>query len=743
MLHDIVLNGCTSEPLIHYLKALGIFRLMAEQCDPQVRGAWRGDAFVLETAKTPDELVAFLLNDYRPTPIVAPWNGGSGFYPQDKNQRAMLETLCCTAASRLDDYRETVAAARTIVGERTAQPKDEGKLGMLRHARRTLSDRTVQWLDAAYVLSESKPDYLPLLGSGGNDGRLDFTINFVARLLAVLPEAIRQDADEQWQQLHTQGRLTEERLARRRQQLVRQSAEQCAQSEQQLRAALLRDRVAILENAAVGQFYPAGAGGVNATEGVSGESLVNPWDFVLAIEGTLLLASATVRQLAAGARSRASFPFTTRNSTVGYGTASGNEKMRAEMWLPLWSRPASFAEVAHIFSEGRVQFSGSQKRLARTGFDFARAVAELGVDRGIDAFQRYGFLERNGQANLATPLGRFEVQERPRATLIHEFDRWLEALRRATSDAKRTPPRFTRALLHIEESSFQLCANGQPADLQATLMALGAAEMELARSQRFCAQHTLRPLAGLSERWASECNDQSSEFELAAALASMGGAGKRGAFRTHLEPVEIIGGHVTWTQDDTGAVWGAGALSDNLAAVLHRRSIDARAASASHPALASRRYASLTALDTFLRGETDDERLEALLRGLVLLNWSLRSAQFPRISSVLPPTLPRAYALLKLLSLPDGKLKRYGLTEAVTIRHEPTIVPLLRAGRVTEALDIADRRLRACGLMPFTCQFHVPQDAGVRLAASLLMPIADSAVNALAALILRPANPEM
>jgi CRISPR-associated protein Csx17 len=279
-------------------------------------------------------------------------------------------------------------------------------------------------------------------------------------------------------------------------------------------------------------------------------------------------------------------------------------------------------------------------------------------------------------------------------------------------------------------------------DLQATLMALGAAETELARSQRFCEQHALRPLTGQSERWASEGDDQSCEFELAAALASIGGEGKHGAFRTHLEPVEVIGGHVTWTQDNTAAVWSAGTLADNLAAILHRRSIDARAANASHPALASRRYASLAAIDAFLREETDDERLEALLRGLALLNWSRRSDSLPRISRGVPPTLSRAYALLKLLFLPDGKLKRHTLTEAVTIRHEPAIVPLLRAERVPEALEIVDRRLRASGLTPFTCQFHVPQDVGGRLAASLLIPIADSAVNALAALVLRPANPE-
>jgi CRISPR-associated protein Csx17 len=745
MLHDIVLNGCAPIPLIYYLKALGIFRLVAEQYDPQVRAVWRGDAFMLETAKTPDELVAFFLYDYSPTPVVAPWNGSSGFYPKDKNQRVMLEALCRIPAQRLANYHDTITTAREIVGERTEQPKEEEKKEMLRHARRIFSDRAVQWLDAVYVLGESTLGYPPLLGSGGNDGHFEFTINFVARLLSVLPEAIRQEVDEQWQQ-HVQGRVTEARLARLRKQLTQQSEEQIKQSTYQLRAALFRDCIATLESATIGQFYPAGAGGVNASEGVSGGSFVNPWDFILAIEGTMLLASATVRQLAAGARSWASFPFTTRNSIVGYGTASTNEKMRAEMWLPLWLRPASFAEVAHIFSEGRIQFSGAQKRIARTGFDFARAVAELGVDRGIDAFQRYGFIERYGRTNFAVPLGRFAVRERPQATLIYEFDRWFETLRRATSDVKRTPSRFIHALTHIEEASFQLCASGQRVDLQATLIALGAAETELARSSRFRAEHkglVLRPLAGLSERWVTEGDDQSSEFELAAALASVAGEGHRDAFRTHLEPVAITGAQVTWTHDDTSTIWGAGTLTDNLAAVLHRRSIDARAAGSSHPELTSRRYASLDTIDAFLRQETDDERLEALLRGLALINWSRSSIRLPRTSFLVPPTLPRAYALLKLLFLPGGALKDHTRTEPLTIRHEPMLVPLLRAGRVTEALEIADKRLRICGLMPLTCQFHVAPDEGVRLAASLLIPIATPAINSLAALVLRPVRPEM
>ena len=49
---QILLRGCAPEPLIHYLKALGILRLIAEQLDPQARAAWHGDTFMLETEKT-------------------------------------------------------------------------------------------------------------------------------------------------------------------------------------------------------------------------------------------------------------------------------------------------------------------------------------------------------------------------------------------------------------------------------------------------------------------------------------------------------------------------------------------------------------------------------------------------------------------------------------------------------------------------------------------------------------------
>ncbi len=39
--HVLELRGCTPEPLGNYLKGLGVFRLVAEQADPQARAWWK------------------------------------------------------------------------------------------------------------------------------------------------------------------------------------------------------------------------------------------------------------------------------------------------------------------------------------------------------------------------------------------------------------------------------------------------------------------------------------------------------------------------------------------------------------------------------------------------------------------------------------------------------------------------------------------------------------------------------
>ena len=69
---ELRLEGCAPEPLMSYLKAVGVLRLVAEQADEDVRGCWCDGGFVLHTKLDEDALIRFFLERYRPTPIIAP-----------------------------------------------------------------------------------------------------------------------------------------------------------------------------------------------------------------------------------------------------------------------------------------------------------------------------------------------------------------------------------------------------------------------------------------------------------------------------------------------------------------------------------------------------------------------------------------------------------------------------------------------------------------------------------------------
>jgi CRISPR-associated protein Csx17 len=45
----------------------------------------RGNTFVLSAHLDRDAILDFFLNRHAPSPIVAPWSGGSGFHPKDNS----------------------------------------------------------------------------------------------------------------------------------------------------------------------------------------------------------------------------------------------------------------------------------------------------------------------------------------------------------------------------------------------------------------------------------------------------------------------------------------------------------------------------------------------------------------------------------------------------------------------------------------------------------------------------------
>jgi CRISPR-associated protein Csx17 len=728
MTEPIVLYGCAPEPLIHYLKALGVLRLVAEQLDPQARGAWLGDAFVLEANKTKDEIVAFFLNEYCPTPIVAPWNNGSGFHTpegaSDAGKKVVnFRNIKTSTNQRLESYRETIHLAENLLAEcltaeiqalPSTKRSEALKPSLIPLCRNTFNDDAVRWVDAVCFLADKeKLGYPPLLGSAGNDGNQEFSLTFMGCLHEVLP---------------TDGTPRK-------------------YSERQLRSALLGETGFAGAVVSPGQFNPRGTGGANATSGaksIKADNLSNPWDYVLAIEGSLLFAGAAVRRLAAGARSAISYPFQVDSVDLD-PTVAPREENRGDLFLPLWERPAAAQEISQLFSEGRVRLGRKQ---ARDTLEFARAIAALGIDRGIVRFNRYSLLTRNGTMQFASRLSTLETQGNPKANLLDDFQVWLRTLRRVWNE-KNPPAQFLSLQREISAGCYGYCSaanqNQQKSQLASLLISLGKAEKELAVRPNFQDPKSKKhiPPIRLRLNWLYECHDDSvgfkDSFNLAASIASICGADGGGSIRENIEPVNVTEKGVDWAVKSVRAVWGNGLLEDNLAAVLHRRSIEARANSLSHPVLTSSRFASLKTINAFLNSETDDARVEELLRGLILLDWQKAEQNFkPRTQQrEVAPSLPRAYALLKLLFLPDGKFQRDEESETITIKHEPAIVPLLKAGRVQDALQIAYQRLQASGLTPATREFHYDDSGGTRLAAALLIPIDEPSIRALAELVLR------
>ncbi len=107
-----------------------------------------------------------------------------------------------------------------------------------------------------------------------------------------------------------------------------------------------------------------------------------------------------------------------RGAPAGHLSASANEELkRGEQWMPLWERPSQLVELQKLLGEGRAQI---ERMPSREPVDLARAIARLGVSRGITSFERYAFLERNGQANFAVPLGRWKVISQPNQELLSE-----------------------------------------------------------------------------------------------------------------------------------------------------------------------------------------------------------------------------------------------------------------------------------------------------------------------------------
>jgi len=686
---------------------------VTEQVDKNATGCWNDKFFVLHTELNRDELEHFFLERYQPTPLTSPWNGGSGYY--EKDNKAAIQSILESDSSRFAAYRQTIKLVKAILkGSNTKQkPEREQKTELFKRLRARLDDHSLKWLDATVALGETdskgntSATYAPILGTGGNDGRLEFSNNFMQRLV----ELFLSPKAKPKQNLELLG------------------------------SALFGEVGRFLGKSPIGQFDPGSAGGVNLTVGLEGNAAVNPWYYILMIEGSLTLATAAVGRFRGsfqnGGRTGSSFPFTVSHLGSGNGKLAPEEANRHELWVPLWKRPASFAEVQYLFAEGRAQ---NGKMQAKNPIEFSLALASFGTSRGISGFTRYAFLQRNGKSYFATPLGYHPTGSRDGASLIREVERWFASFRGVLA----AHAAGARSLVNRYDSAvMEYLKTGQQLGFTRVMENLGLLHQYISRNEKL--REKIRPFPQLSPEWANEANDGSIEFRLAHSLGSLGdsAADPTSTIRAQLSPYNP--NSQKW--DEVGYIprWVGRDLTERMANLLEHR---LRVAHGSPKLLrggpASPIRGSVGAsphdIAEFIAENLNESRMERLLFGLALVkpprnrprdeNWGtgflIPQYIIPKLALHQGPSLPQ--------SADDDVANRSQVMRVfeqnIDYRTPPPAIPrMLYSGKVKSALREARRFLLSRPLV-------LPEDLtnlkllghlqARRLAAALLFPISTS-----------------
>jgi len=666
-MHKVSLPGCTATPFGSYLKALGVLRLLSDQADSEARGWWEGETFTIESSLEEEGIAAFFLERYKPTPILAPWNGGSGFYPKENTEDNYGVTAIANSADpRFAGYRKSIAICREIdeVAAGKGADEEERKTAILRHCRNRLPDDAVEWLDAVIgIESDGSLSFAPILGTGGNEGRLEYTNNFMLRVAALL--------------IGPDSRVPAREL---------------------LENALFGRRTTALQCGATGQFDPGRAGGANQGAGISLDpkkySTTNPWDLVLTLEGSVAWASGIYRRQGPSYRSILCSPFTVNAMKAGYGSASEKDDARAEVWTPLWRGRIRYAELKTLLREGRATLEG---RAATTALEFAEAVCSLGVDRGVDRFVRYSLLKRRGDSYVALPTGTFAAGYRSDADRIRHFRTFFEdfsqsKLPRGAEDLRRG----------VDTAIFQVLLIGGAARIRELMQALG----RMVRRAITTSDTRLPRLRLNAAEWLNACGFEVPEVRIAAALASIY-TREAGSMADNL----LRGG--------PGFAWVGPELPDRLTAVLERRLQMNNAIDGGSNPLFGRCVIHPADATSFIEGSVDDSAIEDLLFAFSALDWNNFDADELNDSCSSRRGVLPVYAVLKHLFL-AGEI-RIG-AEPKKVRADGRILPLLKANRTEEAAQIAVYRLRVAGFRPLEVDYAGGVDAR-RLAGALLIPV--------------------
>ena len=634
--------GLHLDSLGRYLAALGLLEVATRRW-PHTRGAWGDEGFLLVGGPDTRELLV----------------------------EGILEVARTTGFRRYD----------RIWKESQGRDTKDGVASNVAAFRAGCSEYECELLDA-HLISAARLCFNPVLGTGGNSGRRDFSNGWADAL-----EEVRRQ-----------------------------------RSEPDLAGFLFGGSCSTM-------------GHWNAASWFSDS--IPAWAMVLACEGLPLLAGRVSRRLGANARRLGAFPFTTEAAAPVRENEAG--RSLAEIWAPVWRRPLTVAESSGLFARGRAELGRAQ---AVTAASFAGSILQRGVDAGIAEFRRYVLTRTTSSQTFESTLAKtVVVREKQVQATADAVERVVLLRERLPRDEQRI---FRGLRGPIDEALVDLAANPENAESAHSLMdniSLALDRVDRNKSLRSSnIAYRLLPAEWLTDLFTRVRPPR--EAIIAAAVASLQASEMRGskvaAFVPYRLGVESKGRRREWyvfpTEAPQRRVWTGSDLVRDLGLVLRRRLVEATVLELPFQATV---FAPLSVVASFLRGELDDHEIARWMSRMSLFNWQRSVPVLGQETAALGPVdgVVSLFCFLKPLFDPrlvgDHRVKpaffdpksRTGGSAGLG-----RIAAQLEVGHVASAIAEARIRYRVRGRTPATIDSSIGVSDPARLLAALLIPTSSVAL---------------
>ncbi len=364
-------------PLSSYLAAIGLLKIIGEQMDPEAVGFWESGRFILDTHLSIEDLSAFLVNEYEPSPLITPWNKDCGFF--EGKPHAEFQKL---EAPRFAELQRIVHLAINLVPQfvKNGSLEKEAKIELFEALDRAGdSDAWSAWLGTCGVTFRDekggKAIRFPALlgGTGGAFGKAVFGRKFIKALQMASADHFKAAILGSYQS-----------------------------------DLLVKDVDSIIYDPANRSDGQQGYDVATRDTQESRSSRFNPAYLILLAEGMALFEGFAMTTAFDGETSdgdqQAGFTLAVQHNSSGYASSSwledkGNQS--EELWCPLWDQPCHYSDVRDALR--RITLLPLPRQF-RTGTDFALFASRLGRRLNLSGFARYAFPARVGKGTKIPSL---------------------------------------------------------------------------------------------------------------------------------------------------------------------------------------------------------------------------------------------------------------------------------------------------------------------------------------------------